>query len=61
MKPPDFSRVHMLNMVFKHIEKNLKFKIGDHMNKTQNIFATSYTPNWSEEVFVIRKVKNTVT
>ena len=51
----------MLNMVFKHIEKNLKFKIGDHMNKTQNIFVTSYTPNWSEEVFVIRKVKNTVT
>ena len=24
-----------------------------------NIFATGYTPNWSEEVFGIKKVKNT--
>ena len=28
--------------------------------KIQNIFAKGYTPNWSEEVFVIKKVKNTV-
>ena len=27
--------------------------------KIQNIFAKGYTPNWSEEVFVIKKVKNT--
>ena len=26
----------------------------------QNIFAKGYTPNWSEEVFVIKEVKNTV-
>ena len=26
----------------------------------QNIFAKGYTPNWSEEVFGIKKVKNTV-
>ena len=26
----------------------------------QNIFAKGYTPNWSEEVFVIKKVKSTV-
>ena len=25
-----------------------------------NIFAEGYVPNWSEEVFVIKKVKNTV-
>ena len=25
-----------------------------------NIFAKGYAPNWSEEVFVIKKVKNTV-
>ena len=25
-----------------------------------NIFAKGYTPNWLEEVFVIKKVKNTV-
>ena len=27
----------------------------------KNIFPKGYTPNWSEEVFVIKKVKNTVT
>ena len=28
--------------------------------KIQNIFGEEYTPNWSEEVSVIKKVKNTV-
>ena len=27
---------------------------------TTNIFAKGYAPNWSEEIFVIKKVKNTV-
>ena len=27
---------------------------------TKNIFVKGYTPNWSEEVFVISKIKNTV-
>ena len=38
------------------------FKIGDiiRISKYKNIFAKGYTPNWSEEVFVIKKVKNTV-
>ena len=26
----------------------------------KNIFAKGYTPNWSEEVFVINKIKNAV-
>ena len=30
------------------------------MSKYKNIFAIGYTPNWSEEVFVIKEVKNTV-
>ena len=39
-----------------------KFKIGDHVRiyKYKNIFDKGYTPNWSEEVFVIKKVKNIV-
>ena len=39
-----------------------KFKVGDHgrISKDKNIFAKGYTPNWSEEVFMIKKVKNTV-
>ena len=30
------------------------------MSKYKNIFAKGYTPNWSEEVFVIKKIKNAV-
>ena len=30
------------------------------MSKYKNIFANSYTPKWSEEVFGIKKVKQTV-
>ena len=43
-------------------DKDSEFKIGDHVriSKYKNIFAKGYTPNWSEEVFVIKKVKNTV-
>ena len=42
--------------------KNPKFKVGDCVRifKYKNIFAKEYMPNWSEEVFVIRKIKNTV-
>ena len=43
-------------------DKNPKFQVGDHVSisKYKNIFAKGYTPNWSKEVFVIKKVKNTV-
>ena len=42
--------------------KDIKFKIGDtvRMSKYKNIFAKGYVPSWSEEVFAIKKVKNTV-
>ena len=37
--------------------KDSKFKIGDHVriSKYKNIFVKGYTPNWSEEVSVIKK------
>ena len=43
-------------------KKDPKLKVGDHVrtSKYKNIFAKGYTPNWSEEVFVINKIKNTV-
>ena len=43
-------------------EKDPKFKIGDYVriSKYKNIFAKGYTQNWSEEVFIISKIKNTV-
>ena len=42
--------------------KDPNFKVGDNVRitKYKNIFAKGYTPNWSEEVFLIKKVKNSV-
>ena len=39
-----------------------EFKVRDHVaiSKYKNIFAKGYTPNWPEEVFLIKKIKNTV-
>ena len=43
-------------------KKDPKFKVGDHVriSKYKSIFANGYTSNWSEEVFVISNIKNTV-
>ena len=43
-------------------KKDRKFKVGDHVriSKYKNIFAKGYTPNWSEGVFIINEIKNTV-
>ena len=42
--------------------KDPKFKVGDQVriSKYKNIFARGYMPNWSEEIFVIKKINNTV-
>ena len=44
------------------LNKDPKFKVGDHVriSKYKNIFAKDYTPNWSEEVFVTKEIKNKV-
>ena len=41
-------------------DEDSEFKIGDivRISKYKNIFAKDYVPNWSEEIFVITKVKN---
>ena len=43
-------------------DSNHKFWVGDHVriSKYKNIFVKGYIPNWSQEAFVIKKVKNTV-
>ena len=43
-------------------DKNPKFKVGDQVriSKYKNISAKGYMPNWSEEIFIIKKIKNTV-
>ena len=42
--------------------KGPKFNIGDavRISKYKNIFAKVYILNWSDEIFVIKKVKNIV-
>ena len=39
-----------------------KFKVGDHVriSKYKNIFAKGYSQNWSEKVFVVSEIKDTV-
>ena len=43
-------------------DKDPKFEIGDivRISEYKNIFTKDYIPNWSEEVFVIKKFNNTV-
>ena len=43
-------------------KKNPKFKFGDHVriSKYKNTFTKGYKPNWSEEIFIIKKIKNTI-
>ena len=42
-------------------DKDPKFKVGTYVriSKYKSIFAKTYVPNWSEEVFIIKKLKNT--
>ena len=45
----------------EHSNKKIpKFKVADNVriSKYKNIFVKGYTPNWSAEVFVINRVKN---
>ena len=62
MKPIDVKDNTYINTNKNINDKDPKFKVGDHVkiSKYKNIFAKGYTPNWSEEVFAIKKVKNTV-
>ena len=62
MKPIDVKDNTYINADKEINNKDPKFKVGDHVriSKYKNIFTKGYMPNWSEEVFVIKKVKNTV-
>ena len=62
MKPIDVKDNTYINADKEINNIDPKFKVGDHVriSKYKNIFAKGYMSNWSEEVFVIKKVKNTV-
>ena len=62
MKPIDVKDNTYVDSKKEVNDKDPRFKVGDHVriSKYKIIFAKGYTPNWSEEVFVVSKIKNTV-
>ena len=62
MKPKDVADDSFVEYSEETNEKDPKFKVRDNVriSKYKNIFGKGYTPNWSEEVFVVNKVQNTV-
>ena len=63
MKPIDVKSDSCAEYNVDSNEKDPKFQAGNYIriSKYKNIFAKGYTiPSWSEEVFVISKIKNTV-
>ena len=62
MKPEDVGDNSFAECNEEFNEKDPKFKVGNHfrISKFKNVFAKGHTPNWSEEIFVVKKIKNTV-
>ena len=62
MKPIDVTNDSYVEYNKDFNKRDPKFKFGDHVRipKYKNIFAKGYTPNLSEEVFVISNIENIV-
>ena len=62
MKPIEVTNNSFAEYNEESNKKHPKFKVGDHVriSKYTNIFAKGCARNWSEEIFIIKKVKNTV-
>ena len=62
MKPINVKDNTSINFGKKVNDKDSKFQVGNcvRISKYRHIFAKGYTPNWSEEVFVISKIKNSI-
>ena len=62
MKPVDVKDDTYIDFKKEFSDKDPKFKVGDCVktSKYKNLFAKGYTPNWSKEVFVVSKIKNTI-
>ena len=52
----------MLNTMNILTKKSPRFKVGDHVriSKYKNIYTKGYTQNWSDKIFMISKIKNTI-
>ena len=59
MKPADVRDDSFAEYNEESNEKDPKFKVSDHVriSKYKNIFSKEYTPNWSEDIFVMKKNK----
>ena len=62
MKPVDVKDNTYIDFSKEFNNEDPKLKVADHVkiSKYKNIFAREYTSNWSEEVFLIKEIKNTV-
>ena len=62
MKSKDVTDIKYVEYSEETNKKDPKFKVGENIkiSKYKNIFAKGYTPNRSEEVFIINKIQNTV-
>ena len=62
MKPIDVKSDSFAEYNENSNKKNPKFKVGNHVriSKCKNIFAKGCAPNWSEEIFIVSEIKNTV-
>ena len=62
MKPIDVTGDSYVEYNEDFNKKGPKFKVNDHVriSKYKSIFAKGYVPNWSEEVFIVKEIKNTV-
>ena len=63
MKPSDVKSNTYINSSKEVNDKNPKFNIGDNVRISKykkKFFAKGYVPTWSEVLFVIKKIINTV-
>ena len=62
MKPVDLKPSMYIDFNKGHNKEDLEFKVGHHVriSKCNSLFAKGYVPNYSEDVFVIKKDKSTV-
>ena len=62
MKTVDVEDNTYINFKKEIDNKDPKFKVGDHVriSRYKNVFEKAYMPNWSEKIFIIKKIKSTM-
>ena len=60
MEPADVESSTYIDFDKENNKEDPKFKVGIHVkiSRYKNIFTRGYTPNWFEEVFLIKKLKS---